>query len=181
MPEPEKSTTRLTEEAQTVVGAGIETTAWALANATFYILSNSEVLSKLRSELWLAIPDPSAPGAFDYEKLEKLPYLRGCARESVRFSLGISGRNPRVLHEPLVYKDGAIPPESAISMSIRDVNFDAEIFEDPNRYKPERWADGASKLPDESSLDSHLVSFGKGPRSCLGTKYDPLSPGLCFR
>ena len=170
LPPSDKTDSRLANEAQTVIGGGIVTTSWATTNAVFYLLSQPETLSKLQSELREAIPSLSAPDAFKFEKLEKLPYLTGCIKEGVRFSFGISGRNPRVFHEPLVYKDWTIPPETAVTMSIRDVNFDEGVFEDAKRYKPERWLPENSKAPDGSSLDSLWVSFGKGPRSCIGIK-----------
>lgn len=165
-----KTPKRLENEAQTVIGAGIVTTAWAATQAVFHILSNPRVYSRLTAELREAIPDITAAGAFGYDKLEKLQYLGGCVREGVRFSLGISGRNPRVLREPLVYKDYTIPPGIAVSMSFRDVNFDDSVFQKAKQYKPERWLPGAPKAADGASLESHFVGFGKGPRSCLGTK-----------
>jgi hypothetical protein len=39
LPPEEKNLHRLGNEAQTVMGAGLVTTAWALAHATFYILN----------------------------------------------------------------------------------------------------------------------------------------------
>lgn len=170
LPEYAKTTARLEHEAQTVIGGGIVTTAWALTQAVFYILSNEDVRFKLLAELRQAIPNIRAPGAFSYEKLERLPYLTGCVKEGIRFSYGISGRNPRVLQEPLDYKDTIVPPGAAISMSFRDVHFDESIYEDPGWYKPERWMAGGLKAQDGSSLDSYFVAFGKGPRMCLGVK-----------
>jgi cytochrome P450 len=40
-----------------------------------------------------------------------------------------------------------------------------DIFVDPMNFNPERWLNGSSK-----ELDNYLVSFSKGPRSCLGIK-----------
>jgi cytochrome P450 len=170
LPTSAKTDNRLEHEAQVVIGAGIVTTAWAATQAGFFILSNHQVHSRLLEELREAIPDVTATEAFGYDKLERLQYLGGCVREGVRFSFGISGRNTRVLQEPLEYKDYTIPAGTVISMSFRDVNFDESVFEDPKAYKPERWFPGAAKAADGASLESHFVGFGKGPRSCLGTK-----------
>ena len=148
------------------------TVAWSLSQSVFYILRNPEVHARLLAELEKAIPDLSTPDAFAFEKLERLPYLCGCVREGVRFSYGISGRNPRVLSEPVVYKDYLIPAGTAISMSIRDANFDEAVYDEPKSFKPERWiGEGAPpKAVDGSSLESYFVGFGKGSRSCLGVK-----------
>ncbi|KAI7369975.1 hypothetical protein KC336_g20954, partial [Hortaea werneckii] len=117
-----------------------------------------------------AIPDAKSSDAFAYEKLERLPYLHGCVKEGIRFSYGISGRLPRVFHEPIQYRDFTIPAGTAIAMSIRDVNFDEAIYEEPRKFNPDRWATGNGPVTaaNGSSLDSHFVTFGKGPRMCLG-------------
>ena len=171
LPDEEKKPSRLSEEAQLVIGAGIETTSWALCNATFYVLEDTAVLKKLQDELVAAIPDPLAPDAFNYLKLESLPYLRGCVREGIRLSLGLTGRNARVISEPYVYKNWVIPPRTPISMSVSDVHLNEYCFPEPTKFKPERWADGAmSKAPDGNPLERYFVAFGKGSRMCLGYK-----------
>ncbi|GAB1741275.1 hypothetical protein NU219Hw_g6516t1 [Hortaea werneckii] len=55
-------------------------------------------------------------------------------------------------------------------MSIRDVNFDETIYDEPRKFKPERWTtvNGPAMATDGSSLESHFVTFGKGARMCLG-------------
>lgn len=73
LPDHEKATERIWEEAQVICIAGTETTAWALSVLTFYLLSNPDVLRKLRTELEHAIPDPSAD--VEIKELEKLQYL----------------------------------------------------------------------------------------------------------
>ncbi|KAI7156611.1 hypothetical protein KC349_g6175 [Hortaea werneckii] len=171
LPEYAKTTVRLEHEAQTVIGGGIVTTAWALTQSVFYILNDPAVYEKLLCELHQAIPDVTAPDLFAYEKLERLPCLSGCIREGIRFSYGISGRLPRVLHEPIQYREYTIPADTAISMSIRDVNFDEAIYDEPRKFKPERWTivNGRPAMAaDGSSLESHFVTFGKGARMCLG-------------
>ena len=52
-----------------------------------------------------------------------------------------------------------------VSISNIFVHWNDDIFPDPHTFKPERWLG-----KDEESLDMWLVSFAKGPRSCLGVK-----------
>ena len=61
LPPQEKLPQRLGDEAQTVIGAGLVTTAGALTHATFYILNQPETLRKLQDELERSIPDATAP------------------------------------------------------------------------------------------------------------------------
>lgn len=44
------------------------------------------------------------------------------------------------------------------------VHWNEEIFPNAREFQPERWLDC------DKELDSHLVSFSKGPRSCIGIK-----------
>lgn len=42
-----------------------------------------------------------------------------------------------------------------------------DIFDDPLDFNPDRWLGSRAK-----ELDSYLVPFSRGPRMCLGIKYD---------
>jgi cytochrome P450 len=113
VPAHEKSVGRLVQEAQIVVSAGTETTAWCLSVITFHLLSNPAILKKLRKELEEAIPDLKKP--VPVERLEQLPYLSAVIQEGLRLSYGLSTRLPRVSPvDVMVFNDGKrewhIPP-----------------------------------------------------------------------
>ena len=160
---------RLGDEAQTVIGAGVTTTAWALTTASFYIVQNPHIQKKLQAELRAVFPDLNAVGTLTLQQLEQLPYLRGCVREGVRLSHGVTARLPRLMDDPVAYQDWVIPPHTPVSMTITDVHLDEAIYPKANEFIPERWMNNP-RAPDGSSLDSYFVSFGKGPRMCLGIK-----------
>ena len=62
---------QLIEEAISYVTAGIDTTAYALSVATFYILRTPRVLAKLREEL----TPISEEGRFEWKNVQALPYI----------------------------------------------------------------------------------------------------------
>lgn len=167
LPTPEKETRRLQDEAQLVVAAGVTTTGWALSVAAYHIINNPPVFQKLRAELEKALPDPSVK--LSWTELEKLPYLSGCVRESVRMSYAVTARNPRLFTKPLTYKDWTIPPQTPVSMTIVDICDDEEIFFKPRTFNPDRWI-ANPKTKNGQSLERYFVGFGKGTRSCLGIK-----------
>jgi cytochrome P450 len=70
---------RLQNEAVSVIGAGFETTRWALTVASYHILANAHVLDRLRAELEEAIPD--AEKIPEWSQLSQLPYLTACIEE----------------------------------------------------------------------------------------------------
>ncbi|KAK2756502.1 hypothetical protein FQN54_005395 [Arachnomyces sp. PD_36] len=161
----DKQQARLTDEAVIVVGAGIETTGYALTVGTFHIANTPHIYDRLHGELVTAFPDPNTiPNLLD---LEKLPYLKACIQESLRLSYGLSARNPRRHARDLRYKGWTIPAHTTVSMTVSNVHHDEEIFPDSHAFVPERWL-GDPRTGDGTPLERYLVAFGRGPRICLG-------------
>jgi Cytochrome P450 len=79
LPAEEITAIRLQHEAISVVGAGLETTKWALSVACFHLLDNPVALSRLREELFSAIPDVTNMPSL--AEIQRLPYLSACIEE----------------------------------------------------------------------------------------------------
>lgn len=96
MPESEKSEERLTGEAQVMLGGGTVTTARTLGFASYYILSRPEIRTRLETEVKQVMADwpQRVP---EWAELEKLPFLQGIIKESLRFVFII----PRLLRSLL--------------------------------------------------------------------------------
>ncbi|SLM41105.1 cytochrome p450 [Lasallia pustulata] len=172
LPEEEKELDRLWAEGQLVVGAGTETTAWALSVMMFYLLADPTILSRLVEELVTAIPDPSQlpSGAV----LTQLPFLITVISEGLRLSYGAATRLQRV--SPLTSlhfksSDGKvesyIPPGTPVGMTSVHIHQNPDIFPDPLAFIPERWMNDQNRKR-EDRLDRYLLSFSKGSRQCLG-------------
>lgn len=73
LPAEEKSISRLTAEAMTLIGAGSDTTATTLSTLAFHLLKTPRALEKLTAELDAAITDVRFPPPLP--ELEQLPYL----------------------------------------------------------------------------------------------------------
>jgi hypothetical protein len=56
--------------------------------------------------------------------------------------------------------------QTVVGISVTAVHLDASLFPNPDSFVPERWLD-----PSAADLDRYLVSFSKGPRTCLGIRY----------
>ncbi|CRG87070.1 Trichodiene oxygenase [Talaromyces islandicus] len=171
LPTGDKSQQRLADEAQILVAAGVETTAFALSVGIFHIVNTPHIRRLLQDELFAAFPLGYRTMPSLHE-LEKLPYLRACIQESLRLSYGVSARNPRRHPDrTLRYEDNGkvylIPKNTKVSMTIVDVHHDENIFPDSFRFMPERWLQ-EPKAPDGRPLEQYLVTFGKGTRICLG-------------
>ncbi|KAI0405460.1 putative cytochrome P450 [Xylaria palmicola] len=165
LPPSEKAANRMSHEGVVMIAAGGETTARGMTIALYNILSNKDtVLPKLLQELELVMPDPHSQPTL--KELESLPWLSAIIKESLRIMALPTTRFPLVSpREALQYKDWVIPAGTPVSMTIRDVLIDPNIFEKPHEFHPERWL---PTNPDLDKLNRYFVPFGRGNRMCIG-------------
>jgi cytochrome P450 len=171
--EKEKTKERLVGEAYAVVGAGTETTSWALGVITYHLLDKPELLEKLRTELLNHIPDSDKLPS--WAALEKLPYLGAVIMEGLRLSYGVSGRTAREpVGEDLHYEGEfnkkpfhlTLPRGYAIGMSAGISHHDKDVFPDSGAFIPERWLDSENRR--RKDLERGFFAFSRGSRGCLG-------------
>ncbi|KAI0047689.1 putative P450 monooxygenase [Auriscalpium vulgare] len=151
----------LLEEATILVGSGSDTVGITLTTTVARIVSSPQIQEKLRAELRAAWPDVNEPPR--YEALQKLPFLTAVLKEGLRMFPG-GPALPRVVPpEGAVIAGFAIPGGAVVSQCFTFVQHAESVFERADEYLPERWLAG-----DANSLESSIVIFSKGPRSCLG-------------
>ncbi|KAI2781412.1 cytochrome P450 [Daldinia loculata] len=165
IPETEKETRRLTEEAMVIVIAGSETTASTLAAIMYHLLTDRQLFSRLRAELETVMPDRNElPVA---SKLDSLPLLNAIIEEAIRLYPGATHRQDRTCpDEDLVYEapDGqtyVIPAGSAVGMAAPILNRNPDLYDQPNEFRPERYL-------ENPKLSKYHMSFSKGTRQCIG-------------
>lgn len=171
----DKEPQRLADEAAAVVGAGTETTSWALSVITYHLLTKPELLEKLTRELNTVVKDPkNLPG---WAVLENLPYLGAVIQEGLRLSYGVSSRTARIpTEENLLYRGEwnkkpiqyVIPQGYAVGMSAFVTHHDERAFPDSYVFSPERWLDENNQR--RKDVERSMLAFSKGSRSCLGMK-----------
>ena len=163
LPPSEKTTSRITQEATMIIGAGTEAAGAALSITTFYLLADPAKTQRLKLELKPLQPSGSSK-LLSYQQLLECPYLGASISEGLRLSKE-SNRLPRINHTDSTYYRGwVVPAGTAISMSLRDVHLDASVFENPCHFQPERWLSGS-----KNELERFLVPFNKGTRGCVGS------------
>jgi cytochrome P450 len=147
------------DEALTLILAGHETTANALA-WTWYLLSqNPEVERKLHAEL-AEVLNGRAPTVAD---LPALRYTSMVIDESMRLypPAWSVGRSPLADDEILGCK---VPKGSSVMLSQWLTQRHPDFWEDPERFDPERFS------PERSARRPRYAyfPFGGGPRQCIG-------------
>ncbi|KAF2852137.1 cytochrome P450 [Plenodomus tracheiphilus IPT5] len=181
----EKEPQRLADEAAAVVGAGTETTSWALSVITYHLLAKPAILEQLTRELTTVVEDsrhlPSWP------VLEALPYLGAVIQEGLRLSYGVSSRTARVpTEENLLYRgewnkrsvEYVLPRGYAVGMSAFVTHHDEKTFPESDFFIPERWLD--EKNQRRKDVERGMLAFSKGSRSCLGMNLALCELHLCL-
>lgn len=179
LPESDKTVSHLSEEALNIIGAGTATSSWILSVATYHLIANSRILTKLKAELKSAIPDPNA--STPIEVLENLPYLVAVVQEALRLGDGVATRLQRVSTEkPMLFidrsgsgKEYLIPPQTPVGMTSVLIHRNESIFLDAKSFIPERWI-------ENPRLSRFLVAFSKGSRQCLGINLAYAEIYLCL-
>ncbi len=168
LPESEKDSPRLAEEASVLLSAGTDSSANTLSAITFHLLSNPEILEKLRKELEISIPDRNERTLPSFGKVEQLPYLSAVIQEGLRLHPAVSGRQQRVAPtEDLVYtnpntgKTYALPRGTTMAMNPVLLSRLEEVYPEPGVFRPERFIENP-RLRDKS------LTFPRGSRMCLG-------------
>jgi len=143
------------DELITILLAGHETTATALAWALYELGRHPAEVKKLRAELDSLGPDP------DPNLIPKLPYLSAVCNETLRLHT-LLPEVARVLVSPLKLFGHTLPAGDSVAISIMSIHHDPELYPEPDEFIPERFI-GRTYSPFE------FLPFGGGHRRCLGS------------
>ncbi|MEA2209270.1 MAG: cytochrome family [Solirubrobacteraceae bacterium] len=150
----------LRDELVTLLLAGHETTATSVAWAIERLVRHPPELARLVAEI-----DAGADGGERYmtavvnETLRVRPVVPIVAR-TLTSELEVDGRT--------------LPPGTRVTPSIYLTNRSARVYDEPERFMPERFLDGA---PDTFAW----IPFGGGIRRCIGASFAQLEMKLMLR
>ncbi|XP_050509163.1 cytochrome P450 6a2-like [Diabrotica virgifera virgifera] len=149
---------------------GYETSSRVMSFLLYDFALNPDVQTKLREQLTDIYKKNN--DQFTYESVNELQYLDACLSESLRVN-SVVYMLSKVCTEDYTYT----PTNSdykplTVNMKVGDVvmvpllavQMDPKYFEDPDKYKPERFLDNQVKRYT-------YFPFGDGPRACLGQRF----------
>jgi cytochrome P450 len=146
----------LRDELVTVIGAGHETTATALAWAFERVLRTPRVLQRLRESL----------GEGD-------EYLDATIKETLRIRPVILDLARRMKQE-IELGGYRVPAGSLLMPSIAAIHFREDLYPEPDEFRPERFLD--------ANPESYTwLPFGGGVRRCVGAAFAPFEMRLIMR
>ncbi|MEM1349656.1 MAG: cytochrome P450, partial [Myxococcota bacterium] len=131
------SAEELRDELITLLVAGHETTATALAWGMYHVLCSPEIVRKLRSER------SQAPSATPTERA-RLPYLDAVVKETLRL-YPIIPDVPRKITAPMQLGDYTLPAGVCIAAVSGLTHHDPELYPEPMTFRPERFLERTYK------------------------------------
>jgi cytochrome P450 len=160
---------QLRDEAMTLFLAGHDTTALTLSWGWYLLAQNPDVYDALQAEVCGVLAGRSPTPA----DLPRLPYTERVVLEIMRLypAAYMLGRQAVAACELGGYR---LPAKATILMSQWLLHRDARWFDEPERFHPDRWADGlAKRLPKFA-----YFPFGGGPRQCIGNSFALMEAAL---
>ncbi|KAI0363656.1 cytochrome P450 [Pilatotrama ljubarskyi] len=164
----------------TFMVAGHETTSDATAWCLYALTQAPSVQKKLRDELSKVQTDSPS-----MDELMALPYLDMVIRETLRLhapvtsTVRVANQHDRIpLNEPFTGRDGLqhhfleMPKGTMFLISILALHRSKDIWgDDALLFRPERWENVPEATSDIPGVWGHLLTFGGGPRACIGYRF----------
>ncbi|KAK4150684.1 Isotrichodermin C-15 hydroxylase [Chaetomidium leptoderma] len=169
---------RLQANAVLMAAAGSETTASLLSGATYFLLTNPDVMDKLKDEVRSSFNSVSD---ITIASVGRLPYLLAFLNEALRrYPPAVSNLPREVCEGGAIIAGQYIPEKTIVEIQHYAMNHSSQHWEEPFAFRPDRWlnkVDGAigevresgeeEKDPDGDRLEAMQV-FSMGPRNCVG-------------
>lgn len=145
----------LRDELMTLLLAGNETTASAMAWGLYWIHRLSKVREKLLQELDTLGDSP------DPMNIVKLPYLTAVCNETLRIHPVAMLTFPREVQEPVELLGHRLEPGTTLFGCIYLLHQREDLYPQPKQFKPERFL-------ERQFSPYEFMPFGGGVRRCIG-------------
>jgi cytochrome P450 len=149
----------LQDEMITLLLAGHETTATALAWTVYHVLRQPEVLAKVRAELAMVVGD----GPLSAERVARLEYLDAVVKEALRLRPVLDDVG-RMVQRPTEIGGWRLPAGVIAAPQIYLTHRRADLWPDPERFDPDRFH-------NRRVSPYTFFPFGGGVRRCLGMAF----------
>jgi len=140
-------------------GASYETCQTVLSWTIFLLAQHPEIAREVQNEILAACGD-GPPGL---SRVGELPLLNAVFRESMRLLPPIPFQT-RIAAEPAELGGNQIEPGTYVQISPFLTNRAPELYDEPDRFKPERW----SRI---NPSNFEYLAFSAGPRACPGLSF----------
>ncbi len=145
----------LRDELITLLFAGYETTATAMAWSLYWVHQKPEVREKLLQELDTLGDSPDPISIF------RLPYLTAVCNETLRIHPVAMLTFPRIVQQPVELLGYSLEPGTIVVGCLYLTHQREDLYPEPKQFKPERFL-------ERQFSPYEFIPFGGGVRRCLG-------------
>ncbi|KAJ5299778.1 hypothetical protein N7476_011335 [Penicillium atrosanguineum] len=147
----------------TLIIAGSETTATALAGVTYLLLRNPRVMQRLQEEVRDTF---TSEEQITLENCNKLEYIHAVLTEALRIYPPVGGGLPRIIDtQGDVVAGHFVPGGTIVSIAHMAAYHSAINFKHPEKFIPERFLGDLEFANDSKTV---MQPFSFGPRNCIG-------------
>ena len=152
---------------QDALTAGVDTTGTTAAFLMLDLARNPDKQKLLYEEI-INVIGKEEENHVTQIKLSKMKYLKACLHESMRLNPVVTALSRRTQTD-IVLGGYKVPQGVNVSYFLMLAMRDPGIWTDPDKFVPERWLRGSPSHHSAHPLAS--ISFGHGPRMCVGKRF----------
>ncbi|KAI9290958.1 cytochrome P450 [Neoconidiobolus thromboides FSU 785] len=156
--------------------AGHDTTSFGLSVILHFLAQNPSVQHKLRQEIMniMKLTKYNNGDSYDsvcpnIDQVKQMSYLEAVVKESLRLYPPVPELNLRKTSKDVIVDNYTIPKDTNVILSIYSINRDKQYWDEPEKFKPERFLNSNSHIDPLS-----WAVFGGGERLCIGMKFSLL-------
>ncbi|POY70792.1 hypothetical protein BMF94_6204 [Rhodotorula taiwanensis] len=173
-------------QANSILGAGSDTTSITFRALLAYIVRDPAVYNKVMQELEGAAEEGIVSLPLSYAAAQKLDYFQACLKETLRLHPAVPWVLPRIIPPggaSVACHHFAAGVEVAMSPYVFPRRKEA-YGDDAEMFRPERWLEATAE--EKKRFDRNLLTFGQGNRICVGKnialmELSKLAPSVLYR
>ena len=161
----------ITAQAFNFLFGGFESTATLMCFAAYVVGIDDQVQKRLQDEIDQVLEDCN--DQVTYEAINGMKYLDGVILESLRM-FPIALCTDRICVKPFELpprvpgaKPYVVQRDDIVWIPIYGIQHDPQYYPEPKKFDPDRFYDDSKQMSNSPSF----LTFGLGPRMCLGNKF----------
>ncbi|KAI7853147.1 cytochrome P450 [Circinella umbellata] len=151
--------------------AGHDTTATAISNAMYNLATHPEVQEKAREEAIRVLGDQPEDVLPTWEQIKEMPYIQMVIKETLRRNTVLQSILARVVTEDTDLAGCVLSKGTRVGIDMMALHRNPLIWEDPETFKPERFAPGGEAEAVNKKHGTSWIPFSNGARMCIGVNF----------